>query len=64
MNEYIINILDNEGFVLMTIESPITTYDEETYAEIHVSPLLPVIAEAHGEKKAFYRIHKRGELIK
>lgn len=61
MNEYIISILDSEGFVLMTIMSPITTFDEDKYAEIHVSPLLPAIAEIHGEKKAFYRIHKRGE---
>ena len=61
MNEYIINILDSEGFILMTILSPYTTFDEDKYAEIHVSPLLPVIAEIHKEKKVFYRIHKRGE---
>jgi len=61
MNEYTINILDSEGFILMTILSPITTFDEEKYAEIYVSPLLPVIAEMYKEKKAFYTIHKRGK---
>ena len=61
MNEYSINILDSEGFILTTILSPYTTFDEEEYAEIHVSPLLPVMAEIYKEKKVFYTIRKRGD---
>ena len=54
MNKYTYYILDDEGYILLTIVSQNTNRSFDDEADISVSPLLPVIAAQYGLDKVFY----------
>ena len=47
-------IVDNDGYILLTIESQNTTRDFDAEAKIAISPLLPVIANQYGLDAVYY----------
>ena len=56
MNKHKYYILDDEGYILLTVISQNTNRNADTEAKLSISPLLPVIAKQYGREKVFYTI--------
>ena len=56
MNKHKYYILDDEGYILLTVISQNTNRNAANEAKLSISPLLPVIAKQYGREKVFYTI--------
>jgi type 1 glutamine amidotransferase len=56
MNKYTYNIVDSEGYVLLTVTSQFTNRSIDDEAKVSVSPLLPVIAKQYGLGRVYWEV--------
>ena len=56
MNKHKYYILDDEGYILLTVISQNTNRNADNEAKLSIIPLLPVIAKQYGREKVFYTI--------
>jgi hypothetical protein len=56
MNKYTYNILDSEGYILLTVTSQFTNRSIDAEAKVSISPLLPVIAKQYGLGRVFWEV--------
>ena len=54
MNQYTYYIVDNEGYILLTVISQPTNQRSDDEAKVSILPLLPVIAAQYGLDNVFY----------
>ena len=54
MTKHTYYIVDNDGYILLTVESQNTMLDFDAEAKISISPLLPVIANQYGLDAVYY----------